>query len=150
VGSGDQVTFPSAMRELVIRYFGEGPVPDFSRTPAILSRDPYKNVAVSFSRLGEVSDITSVDSDLGFVYAIAGHPDNPTIRLSVVGPYALVTNEVGKVIYPPDVVDLVRREGFVFVDRDVLERPFTYWAPAFVAPLYEFIFEFDEGFPWAR
>jgi hypothetical protein len=150
VGTGDQVTIPAAIQELVIRYFGEAAIPSYARTPGLLARDPYRPVRAELARSWTFSDLTSADLDLGFVWAFEGHPDLPTVRLSLGGPYALVTNPKGEVIRPPDIVEILERQGFVLLDRELLERPFTFWEPEYEAPLYEFIFEFDEGFPWAR
>ena len=148
--TGDKVTIPAAMTELVIRYFGDGEVPNYGRTPPILLRDPYRPVRDEFASSWTVLDYTSFDSDLGFVWAIVGHSNTPTVRLSVVGPYALVTSPEGEVIRPPDLIEIIERQGFVLLERELLEEDVALWEPGYQVSLYELIFEFDEGFPWAR
>jgi hypothetical protein len=144
------VRIPAAIQEMVLRYFGEAAIPDYSSTPRIIARDPYRPVRESLSARFNVVDYTDVNVDLGLVLALEGREDEATVRLSVVGPFALITNSAGHVISPPDLTGPLRDEGFQFLDRETLELPVTYWAPETEASLYDFIFEFDEGFPWSR
>lgn len=150
MGSGDQVTIPAAIEEMVIRYFGNGEYPSYARTPHILQRNPYRRVRERFSRLSDVLDVTSIDSDLGPVIVFPGRSDKATVRLSLVGPFALVTGEAGQPINPPDLTDILVQECFQILDRDILERVVEYWSPVFEGVLYELLFEFDQGLPWAR
>jgi hypothetical protein len=150
ISSGDEVRIPAAIQEMVLRFFGEATLPDYSSTPDILARDPYRKVRNSLSSRFDLVEFTDVNVDLGIVLALGNHKDQATVRLSVVGPFALITNSAGQVILPRDLTRLLRDEGFQFLDRKTLELPVPYWSPEVEVYLYECIFEFDEGFPWAR
>lgn len=139
---------PAAIEEMVVRYFGSSALPDYSRTPELLTREPYNAVREQLSTLSPVVDLTDINRDLGFVYVL-DRPNGPTVRLSVVGPFAVVTDEDGAVVPPEDVSTLLVAEGFQLLDERTLELPVRLWS-GFERPLYEFVFEFDEGFPWDR
>lgn len=72
---------PSAMLELIGRYFGFGAMPDYSRTLSIIDRDPYRRVRERLAQSWDLIDLTDNNSDLGYVFALANHPDDVTVRL---------------------------------------------------------------------
>lgn len=140
------------MLELLVRYFGTATAPDYGRTPELLARDPYRRVREQLQALcARVLDLTDLNYDLAAVYALEQRSGLPTVRLSLVGPYAVVLGPKGDLHDDKDVAALLAGEGFqVLRDRELLEQPVHYWGPEFIGPLYEFLFEFDQGLPWRR
>jgi hypothetical protein len=100
--------------------------------------------------LWEIFDLTDYNSDLGFVYALVSHPARLTVRLSLVGPYAVILTEAGQIADAADVADILHSAGFQLLAREVLELPVTAWSPEAEGSVYEFLFEFDRGVPWDR
>jgi hypothetical protein len=140
---------PPAILEAILQYFGDAALPDFSRTPGILARDPYRKVLQRVSQLGEVKDFTDLNSDLGCAWSIS-LPDGAVVaRLSVVGPYAIVTREEN-MIQQGELHDLLSQEGFIFLSAEVMAASVTIWEPEYVASVYEMLFEFDQDLPWSR
>jgi hypothetical protein len=84
------------------------------------------------------------------VYALADHPSEVTLRLSMVGPYAVLLGPSGDVSHAQDVAEIVQAAGFQVLGRNVLEIPVTVWSPEAAGSIYEFLFEFDQGLPWHR
>ena len=141
---------PAATAEMVFRYFGVGSSPDYSATLGIISRRPYENVEEILAARWALTDLTDYNYDLGFVYALTDHQDLPTVRLSVVGPYAVIIDPQGRVVDTVDVAAILNSEGFEVMNKEVLELPVDIWKPEVGGCLYEFLFEFDQGLPWDR
>jgi hypothetical protein len=150
VGTGDTVTVPVAILELILRYFGLAATPDYSATLAIMRRDPYRPVREALATLWQVLDLTDYNSDLSFVYSMVGHPSGVTVRLSLVGPYAVILSPSGDVVAVDEIAEIVREAGFVLLGKELLEVPVTAWSPEVEGSVYEFLFEFDQGIPWSR
>lgn len=85
----------NAMLELIGRFFGFNAVPDYCRTLSIFERDPYRPVRELLAQSWRLLDLTDNNSDLGFVYSLVDHPAKLTVRLSIVGPYALIVTDAG-------------------------------------------------------
>jgi hypothetical protein len=141
---------PVAMLEVIGRFFGFAALPDYSRSLAVFERDPYLPLRTRLATLWSLLDLTDYNSDLGFVYVLGDHPARLTVRLSIVGPYAVLLDESGHVVQPLDVSEVVRTAGFVLLGQEVLELQVDIWGPEFGGSVYEFLFEFDQGLPWAR
>lgn len=144
------MTIPPAIREMVYRYFGAGAHPDYAKTLPIMQRDPYRKVREELAQHWTLRDITDYNSDLGFVYALENHEDRPTVRLSLVGPFSVITDPTGEIISDPHLDEILASNGFSSLEREILELPVDIWEPEARGCLYEFLFEFDEGLPWAR
>lgn len=135
---------------MLVRYFGTAASPDYSATLAILARDPYREVRQQLASYWPVVDLTDPNSDLGFAYALEGHDELPTVRLSVVGPFATITDVRGGDAFDDTLESLLSAAGFAMLRRQVLEIPVTFWEPEATGCIYEFLFEFDQGLPWRR
>lgn len=68
----------------------------------------------------------------------------------MVGPYALVLADSRNILNSGDVWTLLLADGFTFVRKELLESAVKIWSPEVEGTVYEFLFEFDQGFPWAR
>jgi hypothetical protein len=144
------IMLPCALVEVLLRFFGDGAVPDYSRTIGIARRDPFRRLKDRLFADLEIDDTTDFHYDLGWSWWFrrGGVPLN--LRLSFVGPYATLLSETGDVIVDDPVLDLVRDEGFSVCGEGMLRIPVKIWAPEVEGSLYEFLFEFDNGTPWAR
>jgi hypothetical protein len=150
MGSRITMNIPPAIKEMVQRYFGENAYPDYSKTLRIMQRDPYGDVKEEFSKFSEIIDITDYNSDLGSVLILKDIGDQPIVRLSYVGPFAVVTDSTGSIMRNRTIDDILTASGFSLIQKEILELPVRIWEPEVEGRLYEFLFEFDEGLPWAR
>ena len=94
-----------------------------------------------------VEDMTDFQYDLSCVWALTKHESPVVVRVSLVGPYAIILED-HQIVTPSDVVDILESEGFRMFSASELEVPVTIWSPEVEGSLYEFIFEFDNGVPW--
>jgi hypothetical protein len=142
---------PSAVLELLLRYFGTAALPDFSAAIDIIARDPYRPLRGRLTERWSLEDSTDIQYDLGWSWWLGAGSRVVNLRLSFVGPYAVLLNSLGTAtIYDDDVLALVRDEGFLVLSREQLEAPVEIWSPEYGGELYEFLFEFDRGTPWNR
>ena len=139
---------PPAMIELIVRYFGQGAWPDYSRTPAIIERDPYRRVRARLAERWRLEDLTDHNDDLGNEWWLQGDDGEWGVRLSFVGPYAIIVDSSGHAVEPLPVVEILDDAGFQLLGEELLSSPVTIWSPEWEAPLWELLFEFDNGLPW--
>lgn len=155
----------AAFHESIIRSYGSTTNPNWSFVNDIVSRDPYGGVAEELARFGEVEDDTDVNCDVSFTYLVR-RPQRPiSVRLSMVGPYALVLVvtsddpdaplDVVAAVDDADsaderaIVELLDGQGFTVLSSQTLERsiPFSLDGEQF-APLYRALFSFEGLIPW--
>ncbi len=89
----------------------------YSNTPAYIDRDPHRAVRQRLEKFWQVVDLTDYNSDLSVVYALVGHLGEVTVRLSLVGPYALQLAPDGSIIQARDVSEVLFAEGFEELDQ---------------------------------
>jgi hypothetical protein len=143
---------PVAITELLLRYFGAGALPDFSESQVIASvRDPYRPLRDRLENTWEFEDLTDFQYDLGWSWWLHRGDIVRNLRLSFVGPYALILDANGtNTISDAELTGTVQSDGFVILASEELMTPVEIWAPDYAGSLYEFLFEFDRGSPWNR
>jgi hypothetical protein len=138
-----------AFVELLLRYFGRGALPDYSATPAIHDLDPYRPLRERLASMVDLHDSTDLNYDLGTSWWFSRGDVGLNLKLSYVGPFALLLRyPAWDVLAEDEVLDVVRAQGFSVVTHAQLEVPVRMWSPEVEGSLYEFLFEFDKGRPW--
>ena len=138
---------PSALVELLLRYFGDLALPNYSAALTIVQRDPYRPLRNRLADAYDLHDSTDLQYDLGWSWWF--HEPNLNVRVSFIGPFAVVLDRGGRVVRDVKTEAILAAEGFVVLDEQALSVPVEIWAPEVEGPLYEFLFEFDKGLPWA-
>lgn len=141
---------PIAIAELLGRFFGRGDRPNYSGTLALIERDPYAEVREALAGRWRLTEYTDYNSDLSFNYSIEFSATGAEVRLSMVGPYAVVLSTTGEVTDIPEIAEVLVKAGFHLLDQPMLSRPVSLWGPEYELPLYEYLFEFDMDLPWER
>ena len=142
---------PSAILELLLRYFGHAALPDYSASLDIVSRRPYQPLRERLMVRWSLEDLTDVQYDLGWSWWLSADVQVVNLRLSFVGPFAVLLDSSGTaMVRDDDVLALVQEEGFVVLTPAQLKVPVETWSPECSGELYEFLFEFDRGTPWNR
>jgi hypothetical protein len=144
------MAIPTAMAEMITRFFGLTAHPDYSGMGDVFARDPYRSLRELLSRHWRVFDRSDPNYDLGFAYILTDHPDRLTVRLSAVGPYAVIIDANRRLVLEGDVADLITQAGFQLLSRIQLEEPVLIWEPEATGSAYEFLFEFDQDPPWSH
>jgi hypothetical protein len=126
------------MVEMIRRSGGDG-------VAAARGRDPYRPVRQALADRWELVDRTDPAHDLGVAWFLAGHPLAYTVRLSYVGPYAVVLRGDVPHLDGGLVTDTVRAAGFTLLPREILERRVEGGRT-----VYELLLERDLGLPWHR
>lgn len=139
-----------AWGELLVRYFGSGATPDYSATLSIHARDPYRPLRERLSSIVNIGDSTDLNCDLGASWWFMRGAVAFNLRLSYVGPFALLIQHPGQLPDHDVVLDEVRAHGFVALPMHVVDESVQIWEPESVGSLYEFLFEFDNGTPWSQ
>lgn len=134
--------------EFLLRYFGNGATPNYSKTLSVLSRDPYRPIRERLEALVGCHDSTDYNYDLGTSWWFKREDESWNLRLSFVGPFALLLRSAGEVVTSDPVLELTRSHGFMAQSRTELDLPVRIWEPEVEGCLYEFLFEFDNGRPW--
>lgn len=137
-----------AFVELLFRHFGCGALPDYSATVAIASRDPYRALREQLRSITGLDDSTDLNYDLGASWWFRRGDVSWNLRLSFVGPFAVLLRDPGEVVTADPMLDAARSHGFTVLSRADLEIPVRVWEPEVQGSLYEFLFEFDNGTPW--
>lgn len=141
---------PDAMRELLLRYFGVAALPSFALTPSVFADRPYQNLRDRITEKWALDDLTDLNYDLGWQWWIHTAPAGVLLRLSFVGPYAVMVDRNGKVSNEDSLEEMVRDAGFTLLCQSELEVRVDIWSPELEGSVYEFLFEFDNGPPWSR
>jgi len=142
---------PEAMLELILRYFGEAALPDFSRTLKVFDRAPYGQLRARLTVGTSITDLTDLNHDLGWRWWVVREGRGPVdLRVSFVGPYYLMLDDRGLPIGDAVLEDALEAAGLFRVDRETLERQVTVWGHEASGSVYEYLFEFDAGMPWDR
>jgi hypothetical protein len=145
------MSLPAAVIELLIRYFGDAALPDYSASVGVVSRQPYQPLRDRLAANWHLHDSTDLQYDLGWSWWLDIGTQVVNLRLSFVGPYAVLLDRSGtSTIKSDEVARLVEDEGFAVLTREQLEMPVAVWSPECNGSLYEFLFEFDRGTPWNR
>jgi hypothetical protein len=159
-GESGRVSDTEAFRESVVRAYGSLTTPNWAFVNDAVSRDPYGELARELVGFGDVADDTDVNYDVSFTY-IVRRPRRPiVVRLSMVGPYALVLAVADDLDAPTTViataddtgslgeravVEFLAHKGFTLLDRETLERPIRFTIDdAQVVPLHRVLFS-SEG-----
>lgn len=142
---------PEAILELILRYFGEAALPDFSRTLRIFERAPYRQLRERLAAGWSITDLTDLNHDLGWRWWVASEDHGPVdLRVSFVGPYYLMLDGLGLPTEDAVLEGALEAAGLYCIDRETLERQVTVWEPEASGSVYEYLFEFDAGMPWDR
>jgi hypothetical protein len=141
---------PPAIQEMIYRYFGEAGGPNWSATAAIMDRDPYRAVRESLAMSWDVHDDSDANYALGTMLLLSRGANKIWVRLSYVAPFAFIHDVYGRETTETSINEFVLDSGFSVLSRALLETPLDLWGPDHRACLYEYLFEFDEGLPWAR
>jgi hypothetical protein len=146
------ISVPAAIVELLIRYFGSAALPDFSASQEIAAvRDPYSPLRDRLSLTWQVEDLTDFQYDLGWSWWLRRSNTVRNLRLSFVGPYAVVLDAEGREIDSDnELISAIQVDGFIVLPSEELMAPVEIWSPEYTGSLYEFLFEFDRGTPWER
>jgi hypothetical protein len=158
----------AAISFAVQRAFGSDPSnPHFDFVGETAETEPYSSVISQIEVLAKVTDITDLNYEVSFGYAIEDHADVIVLRLSMVGPFATMFRVVNGALpeaapwefLPPgnearSVVerglrDIIHGEGFRFLDQYALEQLVRLRIDddACVA-VYRALFDTLEGLPW--
>lgn len=147
---------PSGIDEMLTQRYGHGPYPDYGFILEEISRDPYGNIRRSLEGKYRVLDLTDPNSDASFVYVLIGHPEELTVRLSLVGPFAVLlsprrsrSTAFREVVADAWVEAILSIEGVSVLGKAVLGEQVSL-CPSVTVSLYEALFEFDSGLPWDR
>jgi hypothetical protein len=143
---------PAATTELMLRFFGDAATPDYSAAQACALRNAYSSVRESLREAAwDIEDRTDLQYDLGWSWWLRRDDITINLRLSFVGPYAaLLDAQQTSLAQCTDVEALLEHEGFDVLGLEELRTRVEIWAPECEGALYEFLFEFDRGTPWAR
>lgn len=143
-------SLPLAIAELVIRFFGVGARPQHDQTLSMFERRPYQALFERLAAEWEVEDLSDPNYDLGPRWWVAmPGAASLDVRLSFVGPYFLVLDGAGQPTRCDKVEELLIADGFIQLDKELLETPVRIWETEVEGVAYEFIFEFDQGLPWS-
>ncbi len=142
-------TVPEALVHLLLGYFGTGAVPDYGRTLEIFDQGPYHELRERLASNWTLTDLTDLNYDLGWRWWIERPSDGPIdLRVSFVGPYYLMLDEVGSPTHEGAIETALEAAGLHTIHRQILEREVTIWSPEVGGSLYEYLFQFDSGLPW--
>jgi hypothetical protein len=146
---------PLALIEMLTRFFGAGVMRDFSQVAGVLACRPYDAIVDQWRQRAEVEDLTDPNYDVSFAYAVGPL----VVRLSMVGPYALVLRqerELWVTVESPAadtsfVSESLIAEGFMILRRDLLNTRVDIW-PEEGDELVVYNCLFDDGgeVPWRQ
>lgn len=143
-------SLPLAVTELVIRFFGDGARPRYDQALPMFERRPYQALFERLTAEWEVEDLSDPNYDLGPRWWVTmPGAASLDVRLSFVGPYFLILDGAGRPTRSEKVEELLIADGFIQLDRELLETPVRVWETEVEGVAYEFIFEFDQGVPWS-
>jgi len=147
----------AAIIEMLIRFYGAGTRRDFSDVLGVFVRKPYDAVQADLRRaIGpHVDDITDPNDEVSFGFAVDDH----VLRLSMVGPFALLLRKEGGTGHwiPVDsaatdlerkILDIARAHGFQVMGRYELESTAEVWGDEPVTSLYHVLFIAEGDMPW--
>ncbi|GAB4057929.1 hypothetical protein [Catellatospora paridis] len=139
--------------------------PNRSFVTAAVDRLPYRDLCHELAALGRVADDTDVNCDVSFTLVLHG-PEPLMVRLSMVGPYAVVLHvgdalASGRLLLPrrrgnsetaQHVLHLLSRHGLILLDEGELATrvPLALTGPGTDATLYAALFEPEADLPWLR
>jgi hypothetical protein len=155
----------AAFRECIVRSYGSVERPNWSFVNDVVSRNPYDGLTEELARFGHLEDDTDVNCDVSFTYLVRRRQRPISVRLSMVGPYALLLVATSDhpdgpldVISTVDdagsqderaIVELLDQQGFKVMSGETLERTIRFSLNnEQVAPLYRALFSFEEEIPW--
>jgi hypothetical protein len=142
---------PCGLLEMLVRYFGTETLPTYGKTLGVFVRDPYRTLRDRIARLAPIHDLTDGHCDLGWSWWFQGESGKTVnLRLSFVGPYAVLVDDQGNVNETDRILEVVRSEGFIVCTLADLSAEVKIWEPEVGGCVYEFLFEFDNGTPWDR
>ena len=144
--------FPVSLTEMLFRFYGPGAQRHYSQVSDVFSRRPYDQLFRSLLETDDFEDITDVNDEVSFSFAAPGW----VVRLSMVGPYALVLEGPPSGPWLPTIesaehsvsegLRLIRQHGFQVLEREMLERVVPLWSDEI--SLYRALFVNDDWHPW--
>ena len=134
-----------ALTETLMQFFGSAALPDYGKIRGALDRSPFTALREQLTARYDFADCTDYNYDLGWAWYVGTAPtDGVRLRLSFVGPFAVMLDKSRKFVEPDnEIADIVRSAGFHFYDLETLREPVTIWEPEVKGTTYEFLFEFD-------
>lgn len=143
---------PIVLTEMLLRFYGWGAERNFSQVWDVYSRRPYDPLLRALRSVGGFSDLTDINDEVSFSFSTA----SLSIRLSMIGPYAVVLEGPTEGLWYPvsaaedgdlaQVLGLVSAGGFELLDRDLLERSVSIWDEDL--SVYAALFVNDDRLPW--
>ncbi|MTE20615.1 hypothetical protein F0L17_16170 [Streptomyces sp. TRM43335] len=166
MGEDEAGRFAAACGEALRRAYRDLSRPRFDFVWEAVEREPCADVLRDLSAVCPVEDDTDVNCDVCFTY-IARCERVLTVRLSMVGPYAMAYatgpdgfGEVSPVVAPEqcagpgeaEVLGIVARHGFLLPTVEWLEREvrIALREDTDSVPLHAALFEPDGDLPWRR
>jgi hypothetical protein len=135
-------TAPVAYLEQLRKSYGDPDAPRRDFALAAADREPFARVRSDLSAIGPVLDDTDVNDDVCFTYIVGQQPPL-VVKLSMVGPYAVVLSSRGELLTHPVLAGVLRKHGFILPSRDILESmvPISFPGRSEPATLYAALFE---------
>lgn len=145
--AGKETPIPAAIWEQVHRYFNRDDLKWWAAAESLAAR-PYTRVYEWLASRYRVHIGTNDDS-AGDWFILADHPDEITVSLSWVGPWAYVWSRVdGLPRADPEIDSYLASEGFTYLGVELLSALVDHWGEANAAPLYSFLFQSETDLPW--
>ncbi|WP_194858285.1 hypothetical protein [Myxococcus sp. AB056] len=116
--------------------YGSLDKPRFDFVETTLRKDPYALLREKISRAAEVEDLTDSNDDVCFSYRIRSTDGGLLLRVSMVGPYFVLTRPFswgahGRFVEPGEpreglerqITEMCLQEGLIQIDRKTCEHP---------------------------
>jgi len=147
---------PVAVLLQLLRFYGDAAAPDRRSISRVFDDRPYDALLARLGQMGRVVDTTDINEDVSFAWAIEVGSFTWLIRLSMVGPYALVTDYEGRALVGPcgTLIDgalaMIEEEGFVLTGRSFNDRGVDVWGPEEgLASCFQALFQMGGEPPWS-
>ena len=146
---------------IVKEKYGSLDEPNHEFVNKAMSSRPYKKLVSKISEKFDVEEITDLNEDVSFRYAVARQGWGWIVELSMIGPYSVVMREMSscavELLSAPmlepenEIVFLLREHGLLMLERDVLEYPIAMkmlYAEPDRTCLYNALFADSDILPW--
>jgi hypothetical protein len=147
----------AAIIEMLIRFYGAGAKRDFTDVLGVFIRKPYEAIREHLRRAvgRDLEDITDPNDETSFGFAL----DRYVLRLSMIGPYALLLKredqsdqwtpvERAASELERELIEIARAHGFLVMGREELESIADLWGDEPATSLYHLLFVAEGEMPW--
>jgi len=143
--------------------YGSPTTPNWSFVSEALRRRPYQPLVDELAAIVSVEENTDPNDDVSFSFVLGLGESAWSLRLSMIGPYALLLRAHPSVVefLPPEpdersaterrIVELLASHGVQLLDRDLLEEPVDFAVTDSEADqprLYQALFSDEVELPW--